>query len=148
MTLTRQRYFLHTVRVIKSIWITCQKFLFTELGTWLWLQCCCGHNTIDDECFTNGLDNFQVCLCPDSLHALVSTLVNKRFQLFVSCITRHYNKDERMVPLMERIAWELAERVSRVINVRTIFRESPDEVPIFVKEYLNQHLPDGMIVLL
>lgn len=37
-------------------------------------------------------------------------------------ISRHYNKDERMVPLMERIAWELAERVARIINVRTIFQ--------------------------
>ena len=37
-------------------------------------------------------------------------------------ISRHYNKDERMVPLMSRIAWELAERVSKVISIRTIFR--------------------------
>lgn len=37
-------------------------------------------------------------------------------------ISRHYNKDERMVPLMERIAWELAERVAKVINIRTIFK--------------------------
>ena len=37
-------------------------------------------------------------------------------------ISRHYNKDERMVPLMERIAWELAERVDKVINIRTIFK--------------------------
>ena len=36
-------------------------------------------------------------------------------------ISRHYNKDERMVPLMERIAWELAERVVRVVNVRKLF---------------------------
>ena len=37
-------------------------------------------------------------------------------------ISRHYNNDERMVPLMERIAWELAERVARVIQVRTIYK--------------------------
>lgn len=36
-------------------------------------------------------------------------------------ISRHYNTDERMVPLMERIAWELSERVSRSVNIRTIF---------------------------
>ena len=35
-------------------------------------------------------------------------------------ISRHYNKDERMVPLMERIAHELSERVAKVINIRTI----------------------------
>lgn len=38
-------------------------------------------------------------------------------------ISRHYNRDERMVPLMERIAWELSERVAKIINVRTIFKE-------------------------
>uniref|UniRef100_A0A8C9TU55 Dynein axonemal heavy chain 10 n=1 Tax=Scleropages formosus TaxID=113540 RepID=A0A8C9TU55_SCLFO len=38
-------------------------------------------------------------------------------------ISSHYNKDERMVPLMERIAWELSERVSRVVNVRTLFKD-------------------------
>ena len=36
-------------------------------------------------------------------------------------ISRHYNRDERMVPLMEMIAWELAERVHRVITFRTLF---------------------------
>lgn len=36
-------------------------------------------------------------------------------------ISRHYNKDERMVPLMERIAWELAERVVRIVNIRKLF---------------------------
>ncbi|XP_076804944.1 dynein axonemal heavy chain 10-like [Clavelina lepadiformis] len=49
-------------------------------------------------------------------------------------ISRHYNKDERMVPLMERIAWELAERVSRVINIRTIYKESPEQVKIKTAE--------------
>ncbi|ERE76020.1 dynein heavy chain 8, axonemal [Cricetulus griseus] len=39
-------------------------------------------------------------------------------------ISRHYNKDERMIPLMERIAWEIAERVCRVINLRTLFKEN------------------------
>ena len=37
-------------------------------------------------------------------------------------ISRHYNRDERMVPLMERIAWELSERVVKTVNVRTILR--------------------------
>uniref|UniRef100_A0AAY4CET6 Dynein heavy chain tail domain-containing protein n=1 Tax=Denticeps clupeoides TaxID=299321 RepID=A0AAY4CET6_9TELE len=36
---------------------------------------------------------------------------------FVWIISRHYNTDEHMVPLMERIAWELSERVARVVNV-------------------------------
>ncbi|XP_059165934.1 dynein axonemal heavy chain 10-like isoform X2 [Physella acuta] len=43
-------------------------------------------------------------------------------------ISRHYNKDERMVPLMERIAWELAERVAKVINVRELFTLQTEEI--------------------
>uniref|UniRef100_A0A3B4UD57 Dynein axonemal heavy chain 10 n=1 Tax=Seriola dumerili TaxID=41447 RepID=A0A3B4UD57_SERDU len=38
----------------------------------------------------------------------------------VSC---HYNTNERMVPLMERIAWQLCERVSQVIDVHTLFKD-------------------------
>ncbi|KAM6964967.1 dynein axonemal heavy chain 10 [Aplochiton taeniatus] len=41
-------------------------------------------------------------------------------------ISSHYNKDERMVPLMERIAWELSERVARVVNVRVLFKDKRD----------------------
>ncbi|KAL8575816.1 hypothetical protein ACOMHN_014821 [Nucella lapillus] len=37
-------------------------------------------------------------------------------------ISRHYNRDDRMVPLMERIAWELAERTVKVIEVRQLFQ--------------------------
>ena len=43
-------------------------------------------------------------------------------------ISRHYNKDERMVPLMELIAWQLAERVSRNVNIKTIYNNSPQKV--------------------
>lgn len=40
-------------------------------------------------------------------------------------ISRHYNRDERMVPLMGRIAWELANKVANIVNIRTILREPP-----------------------
>lgn len=33
----------------------------------------------------------------------------------------HYNTNERMVPLMERIAWQLCERVAQAIDVHKIF---------------------------
>ncbi|XP_025020180.1 dynein heavy chain 10, axonemal, partial [Python bivittatus] len=38
-------------------------------------------------------------------------------------ISRHYNKDERMVPLMERIAWEISARVCKVVDLQTLFKE-------------------------
>ena len=58
--------------------------------------------------------SFQVVI--DTLPAMMNSL------RMVWVISRHYNTDERMVPLMERIAWELCERVARVINIRTIFK--------------------------
>lgn len=39
-------------------------------------------------------------------------------------ISRHYNVDEKIIPLMERIIWELTERVTRVLHVRTLFTEN------------------------
>lgn len=58
--------------------------------------------------------NFTIIL--DTIPAMINSL------RMVWVISRHYNRDERMVPLMERIAWELCQRVARVVNVRTIFR--------------------------
>nr|XP_026696380.1 dynein heavy chain 10, axonemal isoform X1 [Ciona intestinalis]XP_026696381.1 dynein heavy chain 10, axonemal isoform X2 [Ciona intestinalis] len=68
-------------------------------------------------------------------HTVVETIPSMMNALrMVWIISRHYNKDERMVPLMERIAWELAERVTRVINIRTIYRESPEQVKLKTSE--------------
>ena len=58
--------------------------------------------------------NFTIVL--ETLPALMNSL------RMVWVISRHYNTDERMVPLMERIAWEVCERVARVVNVKTVFR--------------------------
>ncbi|XP_009299843.1 dynein axonemal heavy chain 10 [Danio rerio] len=38
-------------------------------------------------------------------------------------LSRCYNTDERMEALMERIAWELSERVARVVDVHVLFKE-------------------------
>jgi dynein heavy chain len=38
-------------------------------------------------------------------------------------ISRHYNRDERMVPLMARVAWDLSEKVTSMVNIKTIFHE-------------------------
>jgi dynein heavy chain len=39
-------------------------------------------------------------------------------------ISRYYNRDECMTPLLERIAWEICNKVSIVINVRKILRDT------------------------
>uniref|UniRef100_UPI00398F6830 dynein axonemal heavy chain 10 isoform X2 n=1 Tax=Pristiophorus japonicus TaxID=55135 RepID=UPI00398F6830 len=59
---------------------------------------------------------FQVVM--DTIPSMMNAL------RMVWIISRHYNNDERMVPLMERIAWEISERVRKVINVRTIFKRN------------------------
>ena len=41
-------------------------------------------------------------------------------------ISRHYNKDERMSLLMQLIAVEIAEKVAKEINIRSIFRRKPE----------------------
>ncbi|NWX18280.1 DYH10 protein, partial [Aegotheles bennettii] len=38
-------------------------------------------------------------------------------------ISRHYNKDECMVPLMERIAWVISMRVYKAVDIHTLFKE-------------------------
>lgn len=37
-------------------------------------------------------------------------------------ISYHYNTNDCMVPLMERIAWQLCERVTQAIDVHTLFK--------------------------
>ena len=57
-----------------------------------------------------------------SFHTVIDTLPSMMNALrMVWIISRHYNRDERMVPLMERVAWVLAERVARVIHVPSLF---------------------------
>jgi dynein heavy chain len=53
----------------------------------------------------------------DSLPSLMNAI------RMVWIISRHYNRDERMVPLMSRIAWEIANKVSNIVNIHSILRE-------------------------
>ncbi|XP_059138610.1 dynein axonemal heavy chain 10-like [Physella acuta] len=48
-------------------------------------------------------------------------------------ISRNYNTDELMVPLMERIAWELCERATKVINVRHLFEFDTGTIKLMTK---------------
>ncbi|XP_027024931.2 dynein axonemal heavy chain 10 isoform X2 [Tachysurus fulvidraco] len=38
-------------------------------------------------------------------------------------ISSHYNTDKRMMDLMDRIVWELCERVTCIVDIRTLFRD-------------------------
>ncbi|XP_024136867.1 dynein heavy chain 10, axonemal isoform X4 [Oryzias melastigma] len=56
----------------------------------------------------------------------IPTLMERLQTMWLS--SRHYNTNERMVPLMERIAWQLCENVAQEIHVQTLFRETQKEV--------------------
>ncbi|NXX33044.1 DYH10 protein, partial [Nicator chloris] len=38
-------------------------------------------------------------------------------------LSRCYNRDERMVPFLERISWEISARVRRVVDLQTLFKQ-------------------------
>ncbi|NWR08618.1 DYH10 protein, partial [Paradoxornis webbianus] len=38
-------------------------------------------------------------------------------------MSRCYNKDERMVPFLERVSWEISARARRVVDLQTLFRQ-------------------------
>ena len=70
-----------------------------------------------------------------TFHIIMETIPSMMNALrMVWIISRHYNCDERMVPLMERVAWELSQRVARVINIRTILHESPSDIKLKCSE--------------
>ena len=64
--------------------------------------------------------NFSIVL--DTLPNMMNSL------RMVWVISRHYNTDERMASLMERIAWELCRRATSVVNQRVIFKSVSSHV--------------------
>lgn len=76
----------------------------------------------DNVRFLSTLERHFKNICYGAtFHVVTDTLPSMMNALrMIWIISRHYNKDERMVPLMERIAYELSERTSKVINIRTI----------------------------
>ena len=83
----------------------------------------------DNVKFLVTLERHFKALQSGQLAAMVDTIPSMMNSLrMVWVISRHYNKDARMFPLMERIARTIAEKVARELNVRSIFRRKPDEV--------------------
>eukprot|EP00062_Callorhinchus_milii_P021625 gi/632978548/ref/XP_007905975.1/ PREDICTED: dynein heavy chain 10, axonemal [Callorhinchus milii] len=82
----------------------------------------------DNVRFLSTLErHFKNLATGTGFHILMDTIPSMMNALrMVWIISRHYNKDERMVPLMERIAWEIAERVRKVVSVRTLFNKTSD----------------------
>jgi len=77
--------------------------------------------------FKNLQHSNDFCQIIDTIPSMMNSL------RMVWIISRHYNKDERMVPLMERIAWHLAERVKENVDLKTIFAAEPQDVKKLAK---------------
>ncbi|NXQ69921.1 DYH10 protein, partial [Quiscalus mexicanus] len=57
----------------------------------------------------------------DVISSVIPSLLNALRLLWI--MSRHYNKDARMVPFLERISWEISERVRRVVDLQTLFKQ-------------------------
>ncbi|KAK7889069.1 hypothetical protein WMY93_024629 [Mugilogobius chulae] len=82
----------------------------------------------ENFCFVSTLErHFMDLTTGKSLSMMVETLPPLMSSLgTVWIISRHYNTSERMVPLMERIAWQLCERVCQAVHVRLLFTQRRD----------------------
>ncbi|NXT69782.1 DYH10 protein, partial [Chaetops frenatus] len=57
----------------------------------------------------------------DVISNTIPSLLNALRMVWV--MSRHYNKDESMVPFLERISWEISERVRKVVDLQTLFKQ-------------------------
>ncbi|XP_055020703.1 dynein axonemal heavy chain 10 [Boleophthalmus pectinirostris] len=82
----------------------------------------------ENLCFVSTLErHFMNLATGKSLALVLETLPPLMSSLgTVWIISCHYNTNERMVPLMERIAWQLCERVSQAVHVRQLFTQRRD----------------------
>ncbi|OWK54873.1 Dynein heavy chain 10, axonemal [Lonchura striata] len=60
------------------------------------------------------LKNLSTGTGVDVISNVIPSLLNALRLVWI--MSRHYNKDVRMVPFLERISWAIAERVRRVVN--------------------------------
>lgn len=80
--------------------------------------------TKDNVKFLGTLERHFKNIASGSLSSIQDSLMSLMNAIrMVWIISRHYNRDERMVPLMTRIAWEISNKVSNIINIQTILRE-------------------------
>jgi dynein axonemal heavy chain len=83
----------------------------------------------DNVKFLTTLERHFKNISRGNLGSIIDTIPSMMNSLrMVWIISRHYNKDERMFPLMQLIAGEIATQVSKHVNTRTIFRRKPVDI--------------------
>ncbi|XP_039416979.1 dynein heavy chain 10, axonemal isoform X2 [Corvus cornix cornix] len=78
------------------------------------------------------LKNLSTGTLADVTSNTIPSLLNALRMVWI--MSRHYNKDERMVPLLERISWEISARVRKAVDLQTLFREDIAAAKIKVTE--------------
>ncbi|NXK64173.1 DYH10 protein, partial [Sylvietta virens] len=67
------------------------------------------------------LKNLSTGTGVDVISNTIPSLLNALRLVWI--MSRCYNKDERMVPFLERISWEISERVRKVVDLQTLFKQ-------------------------
>ncbi|NWV46722.1 DYH10 protein, partial [Daphoenositta chrysoptera] len=78
------------------------------------------------------LKNLSAGTGADVISHTIPSLLNALRMVWV--MSRHYNKDERMVPLLQRISWEISARVRKAVDLPTLFRQDIAAAKIKVTE--------------
>ncbi|NXH52309.1 DYH10 protein, partial [Rhabdornis inornatus] len=67
------------------------------------------------------LKNLSTGTGVDVISSTIPSLLNALRLVWI--MSRHYNRDECMVPFLERISWEISARVRRVVDLQTLFKQ-------------------------
>ncbi|NWS24258.1 DYH10 protein, partial [Polioptila caerulea] len=67
------------------------------------------------------LKNLSAGAGVDVISTTIPSLLNALRLVWI--MSRHYNKEELMVPFLERISWEISARVRRVVDLQTLFKQ-------------------------
>ena len=80
----------------------------------------------DNTKFLSTLERYFQTISHGSIfeiHKIIPSLLDSIRIIWI--VSRHYNRDERLAPLMESIANELVKRVKETIDLKTILRSDP-----------------------
>ncbi|NXY61839.1 DYH10 protein, partial [Callaeas wilsoni] len=81
------------------------------------------------------LKNLSAGTGVDVISNTIPSLLNALRVVWI--MSRHYNRDERMVPLLERISWEISARARKVVDLPTLFKEDIAAAKMKVTEAKN-----------
>lgn len=108
------RRYVHVIHISLLLMSTCRSVTFDFVAGCVLLYCLCRFLTTLERHFKNiSQGSFGVTL--DTLPSMMNAI------RMVWVISRHYNTDERMVPLMELIAGEIAGKVRLTSDARREF---------------------------